>query len=271
MTDCNTVQKNSAFYLEGVLPDSQMAEIEMHLAGCQSCRLVLEKEKMFLCCLSTSLKAPSAPAYLRSQVQSALSVHRKSKSIRKYWLWIFPPAVAGAVFSLLFLVCSWTLQDKWAVNTHLVQQINDPQLIYNETDNPAGIKDWAYRHANLPLHILPVLPEGIQIQSGKVITNNHKPVVQVVYSGNNENASLFAMPQDEISLRGHQITLNKVKFHIKKVEGFFTVAWSSSETGYLLVAETEQGINRGCLLCHSDEKKKLPASAFSAGADLLLL
>ena len=270
MTDCIEVQKNIAFYLEGVM-GNEAAGMKMHLTSCQSCRLALEKEKIFLSCLSASLKAPPAPAYLRSQVQTLLSARRKTKlKMRRYWLWALPPAATGAIFSV-FLVCNWTAQTEWAVNTHLVQQITDPQLLYSEINNPAGINGWAYRQANLPLHILPVLPAAIQIQGGRIITDRDKPVVQVVYSGNNEISSLFAMPQDRIGLHGHEVTLNGVTFHIKKVKGHFTVAWSNSKAGYMLVAETEQGINRGCLLCHADEKKKLPASAFSAGADLLLL
>ena len=263
MTDCIEVQKNIAFYLEGIIPGNEAAGMEMHLASCQSCRQALEKEKIFLSCLSASLRAPPAPAYLRSQVQTLLSARRKTKlKMRRYWLWAFPPAATGAIFYVLFLVCNWTAQNEWAVHTHLALQINDPQLLYSQTNNPAGINGWAYRQANLPLHILPVLPAAIQIQGGRIITHRNKPVVQVVYSGNNENSSLFAMPPDRIGLYGHEVTLNEVTFHINKVEGHFTVAWSNSQAGYMLVAETEQGINRGCLLCHSDEKVKLPSSSF---------
>ena len=247
------------FYLEGLLVGKEASDIEAHLTTCPTCRLASEAEKIFLSALRNHLVPPRAPSYLRSQVRAMLIARRKEK---KVWLWgLSVSALASVLIATFVVFCDNSVQLEWAVNTHLALKANN-RLLDIRTSNPRTVTDWISRQADLSVQILPTVAPQIEIQGGRLIVDKKDRIIQVAYSGAGEASSLYAMPIQRAPLKGHVVSLKELTFHIQKVDGYFTVSWASAKTGYILVSETEQGINRGCLLCHSDTNIKVPSSAF---------
>ena len=255
---CEKIQKNLSFYLEGALEGKNNAEIQEHLATCRDCGQVLEKEKAFLLLLRNNLTASPAPLHLRAQVRAMLQARRKT---RKVWFWVLPPTVISAALLVIMYFCGWTTQTDWTVSTHLAL-INNTQQLDVRTANPSVLKEWVSRQTDLPFHMVSTLPADIKIQGGRVFVDKSERIVQIAFSGGREFSSLYTMPKERLYLRGHAVTMNGLTFYVQKKNGYFTVAWASAMAGYVLVSETEQGINNGCLLCHADQKMELPPSAF---------
>ena len=255
---CEKIQKQLSFYLDGEMVREDAAAIQEHLATCQDCRQVLEKEKAFLLLLRNNLTAPPAPMHLRAQVRTMLQARHKT---RKVWLWVLPPTAISAALLVLMYFCGWTTQTDWTVSTHLALMNNTQQLDVRTT-NPSILKEWVSRQTDLPFHMVSTLPDEVKIQGGRAFVDKSERIVQIAYSGEREFSSLYTMPKEQLYLRGHAVTINSLTFYVQKRNGHFTVSWASAMTGYVLVSETEHGINNGCLLCHTDQKMKLPPSAF---------
>ena len=262
MIDCEDIKKNLSFYLEGAFEGEQEAEIHQHLATCQDCRQALEKENIFLTFLRDNLRAPPAPLHLRAKVQALMQAQRKPEpKPQRNWCWFLPHAVVGmiVVASLFFFTHRNSMG--WVVSEHLAMRGN-PRLLEVQTDNPSVLIEWVSGKTGKPFHLATFLPAETKLQGARVISNKNGNIVQVMFKTEQGMSSLYAMPNGFINTNIPSLAIKNEVFYPQKIAGNFMVSWNGADGSYALVSETEQGINQGCVLCHANEKVKLPPSSF---------
>ncbi|HUP01038.1 MAG TPA: zf-HC2 domain-containing protein [Gemmatimonadota bacterium] len=101
MSECREIRGRCYPYLDGELDDSRAAEVEAHLAGCESCEGFYAGKRRLLQKIVAAGRQP-APAALRERVGSLLEIERTVD--RRSWTWrraLVPLAAAAALALLL--------------------------------------------------------------------------------------------------------------------------------------------------------------------------
>lgn len=257
---CEVIQKKLSFYLEGLYQNSELAEIEAHLASCAACRITLEQERAFLLLLRSSLRTSPAPAHVRSHIGGMLQKNRQKQFVRRSWLWICPLVLTSLVLVVALFIYSRNTHLDWVIGAHLAVN-EDRHLLDITTDKPPVLEQWVATQTGLRFPLVAPQFAHIQLQGGKVL-DAQKHIVQIAFSSDQGAASLYMMPKQSLSLSGPSVNLRHLTFYPKKKNEHVMVAWSDVKADYVLVSRTEAGLNRGCLLCHSSESIQLPLSAF---------
>lgn len=257
--DCAEVRKRLSIYLEGYCTGVEAREICDHLASCRDCKLALEQEQNFLLFLHENLQSPPAPPDVRAKVQVLLRGCRINN--RGYWLWLIPSVFAGTILVVFLLIHQQICRFDWAVDEHLALKDKE-HLLAMHSDNPLVLKEWVGRQAGHPIQFVSALSPKIHIQGGRLVPGKNIQIVQIAFSGGQELSSLYAVPREFIRTQGEAVAMNSLVFYVQKKKEHFVVAWKGAGAGYVLVSNSEQGINGGCLLCHAGETIQLPSTAF---------
>ena len=260
--DCDEIKKNLSFYIEGAYEGEHEAAIHQHLATCADCRQAMEKEKIFLTFLRGNLRASPAPMHVRTKVQALLQAQRKMPpKQRRNWCWMIPSAMASIVILVSLFVYTNSTSMDWMVSEHVAMRSN-PRSLEIQTDNPSILNEWVSRKTGKPFHLATFIPAETKLQGGRVVSNKNGYIVQVIFTTDQGVSSLYAMPKGYINTNALSVALRSEVFYPQKIAGNFIVSWSGADGSYALVSESEQGINQGCVLCHANEKVKLPPSSF---------
>ncbi|MBN1945828.1 MAG: zf-HC2 domain-containing protein [Bradymonadales bacterium] len=92
--NCSQLLQFAQAYLDGELDTVDKAEIEAHLASCQTCQRTINSAEGFRLYLKNQAPSVSAPPFLRRQVTTMLSHHSAQSRIRPIWM---ASALAAAV------------------------------------------------------------------------------------------------------------------------------------------------------------------------------
>lgn len=107
MWSCAGNRKRLNAYIDGELPERTRCSVERHLAGCESCRAVLDGLRGLEPYLQT-LDTPSVPAALISRILSEASLRRRKVAENRdnrWWriVWPQPWLVKGATAAALIV------------------------------------------------------------------------------------------------------------------------------------------------------------------------
>ncbi len=95
---CKAIHKKMIFFLENDLPEKEMEEIRLHLAGCKECAAFAEYMKKTLNVIDQERK-PDVNPFFYTRVKARLENQAVKETVTPLWARILQPAV----FTLLLL------------------------------------------------------------------------------------------------------------------------------------------------------------------------
>jgi anti-sigma factor RsiW len=263
--NCDTAKSRVFPYVDAELAPELLAELEAHLAGCGSCRRLVEQELHFRDAYMSRLRPDPAPAHLRESVDrllAGLAGEIDGGRWTRYRRLIYPAAavVLLAVGLALGIGLKSLLQrgdllaelTEASVDQHqkLASGLLPPDLV---DASPKMAEAWFRRRLDFNVSV-PELPStNLTLVGARISHLANVEVAALEYRLDQNNVSLFVIPEEAYARLGLS---EKPKFKVLKHRGYDVIIWRQHGTGYALVSEIG---NRSCLVCHSPGEKLDPS------------
>jgi mycothiol system anti-sigma-R factor len=270
--DCNDVKARIFPYVDGELGAESLAEVEAHLATCESCSRLAGLELRFQAAYTRRLTPRPAPERVRERVKALLAGFADvgGRPRRRLGTRVAVAAVAillvvvGA--SLAMLVESATRARgslvalvEAAVDQH--QRLTRDQLPSDIRGvSPKNAEEWFRKRLNFNIS-LPELPsERLKFRGGRISHLGGVETAALGYEVEGSEVSLFIVPGE--AYRKLKLT-EPPRFRLITRRGYDVIVWQSqvNDVGYALVSEIG---GRACVVCHSPEEIRESAATLSA-------
>jgi anti-sigma factor RsiW len=258
--------------VDGELAGTARLGLETHLAGCESCSRLLERECAFQGAYVRPLRPAPAPEHVRQRIARQLvELTRRSGSAgsgRRRRLTVAACAVAlialGGAGTLVVDTAFRTssaladLADA-AVDQH--QKLSRDLLPADISEvTPKGAEDWFRKRLAFNVSI-PELPnERLTFRGGRITHLLDAEAAALEYQVEGSDVSLFVVPGEAYQ----KLRLKEPpRFKLVTRRGYDVIVWQSHArgVGYALVSEIG---GRSCLVCHSSDEVHESAARLSA-------
>jgi anti-sigma factor RsiW len=237
VSDCRRTVDRLAPYVDRVLPASERADVEQHLARCQPCRGAARAEEGARAVLrekAPDLQDQPLPPGLRGRCEALASEHLKRTPART---WRLIPVSITAVLTIFIATVVFSLATQQS-NTLLAAQLTVDHSkcfgLFADADSPVAdaghLEDMLLDDYGWKVRVPPSSPvDGVQLIGARRCLYADGRIPHLMYRVNGQDVSLFMLDgvtrrdADVISL-GHRSRI-----------------WSRGGTTYVLVAPTAAG------------------------------
>lgn len=265
-----------AAFGEGELPQAKRRRVEAHLARCPACRARMGEIERGLEAARTLGPVP-VPAERRRRIERALGDPAAAQAAgargggTSPWRaprWAVVAAAAGLALAALWLGARSRGVELEAATTppgrletlalaaHARLASGEPSLQL-ESSGPAEVRAWLARRGLSAALAEPRPPADAPIYRLAGATDLSRPgltAAAVLYEVDGEPLVLVAARQEEVPEAPRWSPLGKRVRH-RRVGGTTLLTWTNSGKAYALVAAPRR-VQRGCLLCHTDERRR---------------
>jgi anti-sigma factor RsiW len=264
---CKTPRARLFQYLDGEVPEAEVAAIEDHLSSCVDCDRLVRSERSFRALYVDQLRPDPAPEKVRERTARLLATlsegawQPRSGPAR---LPLLAPALALVVVGALLGV---TLAAGWNAGASVIE-LADASVDQHQKfvrgllpfdiamASPQEAEAWFRRRLDFNVSIPDLKDENLAFLGGRISHLREVEVAALGYRVDGTNVSLFIIPEQEYRRLGLS---EAPKFKIVSRRGYDVIVWRSHGAGYSLVSEIG---GKSCLVCHSaDEPLGFPPSA----------
>lgn len=296
MTRCEETRARMTFYLDDELEATECATIQGHLNGCESCRLMFNKEAQFLERVRASQPHTVAPPQLRARVKEILNnsptARTASPELRYRFLRSLRRPSSNSVDVGLRLIPGWTL----VVAALAVMVVFASWWLWHRRDSNPRVppaSDFAemaaathQRHllGRLPLEIVSDVPAELsgwftgkvpfqltlpnyqessgqdklyRLEGARLVSYKNDYAAYVAYQMHSRPISLV-VTSDTVAQAsgGEQIVVGEITFHYNSINGLKVITWADRGLTYALVSNLEERGQESCIVCHQGTKDR---------------
>lgn len=259
--NCDTAKSQVFPYVDAELAAELLDEMEAHLAGCRSCRRLVEQELHFRDAYVSRLRPDPAPGHLRERVDQLLdglagTADGGRRTRYRRGIQAAAAVVLLAVGVALGIGLTSMLQrgnlladvTEASVDQHqkLASGLLPPDLV---GASPKVTEAWFRRRLDFNVTVPELKSANLTLVGARISHLANVEVAALEYQVDQHNVSLFVIPDDAYRRLGLS---EKPKFKTLKHRGYDVIIWRQHGTGYALVSEIG---NRSCLVCHSPDDK----------------
>jgi anti-sigma factor RsiW len=268
--DCDIAKSRVFPYVDAELAPELLDEMEAHLAGCESCRRLVEQELHFRDTYVSRLRPDPAPAHLRESVDrllAGLAGEAGGGRWTRYRRVIYPAAavVLLAVGLTLGIGLRSILQrgdllaDLTEASVDQHQKLASGLLPADLVDaSPKAAEAWFRQRLDFNVNVPELKSANLTLVGARISHLANVEVAALEYRLDQSNVSLFVFPEEAYKRLGLS---EKPKFKTLRHRGYDVIIWRQHGTGYALVSEIG---NRSCLVCHApDEKLDAPGGSLA--------
>lgn len=244
-------------YVDGELPDEAREAMDAHLAGCASCRRLVEQEEAFRRAYVARLRPDPAPPLLRDKVSRLLGeLARERAPRRSRWQapWVFAAAalvlltvgvgLGMNVMSMLERRTMLTQLTEASVEQH--QKLARGLLPADITDvSPRAAEDWFRRRLDFNVSLPDPRNPHVTLVGARISHLANAEVAALEYRFDGSPVSLFVIPEEAYLRLGLS---EKPTFKMLSHRGYDVIIWRHHGTGYAVVSEIG---TRSCQVCHA--------------------
>ncbi len=269
--------------LDGTLGPRRVALLEAHLAGCDACRGLHEREAVFRTRIASAAAArPLAPASLHARLREALlpddaaPAAEPGRARRAIPLWRWAVALAAAVAFGVLLV--EPLVREGSSTPALILSVAAQQAALVEGRLPLevvsgsseDIADWLEPRVGFPVDLPAAAGPGVDVVGARLTELAAAEAAAVLYQVDGRPVTLFTFPAAtlgaadrggrtvEVGEKGH-------RFHLYRLGTLTVTLWARGAAGYALAAPAEVEASRGCAVCHLGDEGRRFERALGAG------
>jgi len=272
--DCNDVKARIFPYVDGELGAESLAEVEAHLATCESCSRLVALELRFQAAYTRRLRPRPAPEHVRERAKALLARLAANVGGRPRRRRLQTRVAVAAVAVLLVVVGaslamlvesafrsrgSLLALAEAAVDQH--QRLTRDQLPSDIRGvSPKNAEEWFRKRLSFNIS-LPELPsERLKFRGGRISHLGGVETAALGYEVEGSEVSLFIVPGE--AYRKLKLA-EPPRFRLITRRGYDVIVWQSqvNDVGYALVSEIG---GRACVVCHSPEEIRESAATLSA-------
>lgn len=221
-------------YLDGELELTACMALEEHLAGCETCRAMMERQQELIDSIRTETPRYEAPPFLKTRIRAALreqspaapGLHWKTLLYK----WMFP--VAALLLILGFILFRWTETPdlvREAMADH-VRSLEVSHLMDVASTDQHTVKPWFAGKLDYSPPVVDLATAGYPLVGGRLDVLDNREVAALIYQRRKHSINVFVWPATGQSLPGHLYTLN----------GYHVLAWTKSGMSFIAVSEVNE-------------------------------
>jgi anti-sigma factor (TIGR02949 family) len=217
-------------YLDGELDSARRVELEEHLAGCPSCRSLLEERQAFRAFFVAAVQEYKAPPQLEAKILAAMRrVPTKEKF--SFWRqpWIYATAVVVMSVSLALKILFPNAEKEFSRQAVLRHSSSLSTLHFVDvtSPNPVVVKPWLTARLDFAPPLVGSPASGYSLVGGRVDVIENRSVATLVYKHDQDVVSLFCWPPDKERLSTSE----------RSMDGYRVATWSNAQCNYVLVSK----------------------------------
>jgi anti-sigma factor RsiW len=263
--NCDTTTSRVFPYVDDELPPALRSEMDAHLAGCPSCRRLVEQEVAFREAYVTRLRPDPAPADVRERVHRLLEALAHGRGPARP-AWRKPWAMAAAAVLLLAIGVGVGMNVSGMVERRsMLADLTEASVEQHQQlargilpPDIAGVSARAaeqWLRGRLDFNV--TLPEPanphLALVGARISHLGNVQVAAIEYQVDQSHVSLFVIPEQAYLRLGLS---EKPKFKALSHRGYDVIIWRQHGVGYALVSEIGR---RSCQVCHTpDERLDVP-------------
>ena len=259
MSRCDRAKSQIFPYVDGELSGELREAMETHLAGCGSCRRLVEHELTFRDRYVARLRPDAAPSHVLESVDRLLGGLAGSGPARaRHRAWRL-----GAAAALLLVVgvgLGVGLQ-KALQRGDMLAELTEASVEQHQKlasgllppdiagITPKAAEMWFRQRLDFNVNLPELKTAELALLGARISNLGNVQVAALEYQLDHRHVSLFVIPDDAYARLGLR---EKPKFKVLKHRGYDVIIWRQHGTGYALVSEIG---TRSCLVCHSPDEK----------------
>lgn len=270
--DCNTATARIFPYIDRELAPGARDEMEAHLAGCESCARLVDREVAFQAACRQRLLPERAPEHVRARVARLVLDLVAGQPVRRRRSGWRRALVAAAAVALVAVGAGGALLGESLLRARaglsdLAEAAVDQHQKLTRDILPADIRDVTPKEAEewfrkrLAFNVsIPELPnDRLTFLGGRISHLGQVEAAALAYRVDGSDVSLFVMPGEAYRTLG---LTRMPRFKLLTRRGYDVIVWQSPAlgVGYALVSEIG---GRSCLVCHSAEEVHESAASLS--------
>ena len=267
-----------AAFGEGELSEARRRRVEAHLARCAACRTRLAEIERGLAA-ARALGPVPLPAERRRRIERALAgrpvasapeparLPGAGAAPRRAPRWATAAAAAGLVAAALWLAGRRGVEveaatsppgrlEALALSAHARLSTGEPSLQLTSS-SPTEVRAWLGRlglSAALAERRPPADAASYRLAGATDLSRPGLTAAAVLYEVDRGPLVLVAARQEQVPEAPRWSPLGKKVRH-RRIGETSVLTWTNSGKAYALVAEPQR-VQRGCLLCHTDERRR---------------
>jgi anti-sigma factor RsiW len=272
---CNVPRARLFQYLDGEVPESELAAIEDHLLSCVDCSHFVRSEEAFRATYAHRLRPDPVPEDVRERIDRLLAALPEPP--RRLGRWRARLGVLAAMAALVavgggLIVAGGglglALRAGWHGPGVSITELADASVDQHQKlargllpfdiapASPREAEAWFRGRLDFNVSIPDLKDQNLSFLGGRISHLREVEVAALGYRVDGTSVSLFVIPEEKYQRLGLRET---PKFKIVHRRGYDVIVWRSHGAGYSLVSEIG---GKSCLVCHgADERLDLTPSA----------
>jgi anti-sigma factor RsiW len=258
--NCDVATSQVFPYVDGELSPALRDDMKAHLAGCPSCRRLVEQEVTFRDAYVSQLRPDPAPPYVRENVHRLLATLAQERPARRTWR--APWAVAAAAMLLLAVGVGVgmnvkTMAERRSMLAELTEaSVEQHQQLARGVLPPdiTGVsikaaEEWLRGRLDFNVSLPEPNNAHLSLVGARISHLANVQVAAVEYQLDHRHVSLFVIPEEAYARLGLS---EKPKFKALSHRGYDVIIWRQHGVGYALVSDIG---NRSCQVCHAPDER----------------
>lgn len=270
MISCEDIKPQIALYLDGELHGPELEAMEQHLAGCGSCRCILNSESEWLSSIHQADYFPAVPESLRRNVENLaereLGGSRQVSWTRHLRLAAAAVLVVGLAWGVLQVrsVRSESVAERFealAVDSHL-RQLGGNLPLEIASSSAENISSWFSGKVDFKLQLpnyqaVSGQEQLYHLNGARLVGFNNKYAAYVAYQMKGRLISLVVTSDlGRLPEGTRTVEMKGLKFHLTARNGLKVITWSDRGLSYALVSDGAELGQQSCIVCHTGAKDR---------------
>jgi anti-sigma factor RsiW len=232
--NCDEAGRLLDAYIDGELELTRHLDLEVHLAGCSTCKNAAETAINFGSSIRMNMPVYKAPPKLKARIRAALRKEFRSQldwvsNIRRLLAITAATAVLGLLFTWAWIAVSHGRDQELiaeAVSDHSRSLLVNHLLDVTSPDQHA-VKPWFTGKIDYSPPVADLTRAGYKLVGGRIDLLANRPVAAIVYEHEYHFISVFVWPVGD----------RAIDFDVQSHEGYSLCGWNKFGLNYLIVSE----------------------------------
>ena len=247
--ECSDLGRSVDAYLDGEFDARERAEADAHLARCEVCRVLVERQGRMRAAVRARLRevmappsaAGRAPPELRARIEASLARER-----RPLWRRLLSPlplgALAACAAGALLVVATHAPENPLVLEAVRSHHRGLPLEVMAASVGEASIPAWFAGKLDFHPAPPPFRGDGVHVVGARLSNLRELPAAYIRYALPRGQAGLFIVddPQRRFDPGGREVQVGPQLLRVVNARGYNVAVWRENEIVYSLVSDLDE-------------------------------